>query len=290
MQFIEDFILKNLYVAPLYHQTRENQKKMNTGIVIPCYNEANRLDYNAFQSFLTLHSDYHLGFVNDGSKDDTLAFLKRMQQGFETQISIVDCKTNGGKAEAVRQGILKMSQVPELEYIGFLDADLSVSLEEFTDLVQTIHSDSTLKIVSGSRVKRMGAVINRNLKRHLIGRSIATLISLLLGMPFYDTQCGAKVFRKELVHVGFRSPFQSAWLFDVELFMRMKKYYGIQAAMNFILEYPLRRWVHVEDSKIGASDLIKIPLQLIKIQYHYQLKPKFALTLPFANETLSLES
>lgn len=262
---------------------------MKTGIVIPCYNEANRLDYNAFRSFLTFNTDYHLCFVNDGSKDDTLTFLKRMRKGFETQITIVDCKTNGGKAEAVRQGVLTMYQSPSIDYIGFLDADLSVSLEEFTDLVQTIHTDPTLKIVSGSRVKRMGAVINRNLKRHLIGRTIATLISILLGLPFYDTQCGAKVFRKELVPVGFRSPFQSAWLFDVELFMRMKKYYGIQAVMNLILEYPLRRWVHVEDSKIGASDLFKIPLQLIKIQYHYQIKPVFTLPFPSLNKVLSLE-
>jgi dolichyl-phosphate beta-glucosyltransferase len=262
---------------------------MKTGIVIPCYNEANRLDYSAFRSFLTFHPDYHLCFVNDGSKDDTLNFLKRMRKGFETQITIIDCKQNGGKAEAVRQGVLNMYQVKKIDYIGFLDADLSVSLEEFTDLVQTIHTDPTLKIVSGSRVKRMGAVINRNLKRHLIGRTIATLISILLGLPFYDTQCGAKVFRKELVPVGFYTPFQSAWLFDVELFMRMKKYYGIQAIMNLILEYPLRRWVHVEDSKIGASDLFKIPLQLIKIQYHYQIKPMFTLTLPSFNKVLSLE-
>ncbi|MFN8357545.1 MAG: glycosyltransferase [Spirosomataceae bacterium] len=253
---------------------------MKTAIVIPCYNEANRLNFNAFRSFLAIHANYHLCFVNDGSKDDTLVQLHRMRKGFERQLSIVNCEKNGGKAEAVRQGVLQMYNTKSVDYIGFLDADLSVSLEEFTDLVQTLHSDQSLKIVSGSRVKRMGAVINRNLKRHLIGRSIATLISLLLGLPFYDTQCGAKVFRKDLVPVGFRHAFQSAWLFDVELFMRMKKYFGLQAVMNLIFEYPLRRWVHVEDSKIGASDLVKIPLQLLKIQYHYQIKPRFTFQWP----------
>lgn len=253
---------------------------MKTAIVIPCYNEANRLNFDAFRSFLAINSNYFLCFVNDGSKDDTLFQLQRMRKGFERQMSILNCEVNGGKAEAVRQGVLQMYNTKSVDYIGFLDADLSVSLEEFTDLVQTLHSDATLKIVSGSRVKRMGAVINRNLKRHLIGRSIATLISLMLGLPFYDTQCGAKVFCKELVPVAFRQPFQSAWLFDVELFMRMKKYYGLQAVMNLIFEYPLRRWVHVEDSKIGASDLVKIPLQLIKIQYHYQIKPQLKLSLP----------
>lgn len=255
---------------------------MKTTIIIPCYNEANRLDSNAFRSFLTFNTDYHLCFVNDGSKDDTLTQLRRMRKGFETQMTILDCKINAGKAEAVRQGVLKMNDVQNIKYIGFLDADLSVSLEEFTDLVQTLDNDISLKIVSGSRVKRMGAVIHRNLKRHLIGRTIATLISWLLGLPFYDTQCGAKVFRKELVGVGFRLPFQSAWLFDVELFMRMKKYYGFKAVMGSIFEYPLRRWVHVEDSKIGASDLIKIPLHLFKIQYHYQILPKLSLGLSYS--------
>lgn len=247
---------------------------MKYGIIIPCYNEANRLNAPAFTQFVAQNPDYHLCFVNDGSRDNTLEVLETLRQTNPAQISVYDCGKNGGKAEAVRQGTNHLYLTTNFDYIGFLDADLSVSLEDFTKLVDTIVEDPTLKIVCGSRVKRLGAQISRNLKRHIISRSMSMLINLLLDMPFYDTQCGAKVFHRSLVPVAFGEKFLSAWLFDVEMFMRMKQYYGVNRALDMIFEFPLRRWIHMEDSKIGSSDLYKIPVQLISINYHYQLRPR----------------
>ena len=247
---------------------------MKFGIVIPCYNEANRLNVQAFTAFANQNPDYQLCFVNDGSRDNTLEVLESLHQTNPDQITVFDCPRNGGKAEAVRQGVQYLYDNTNLNYIGFLDADLSVSLEDFTELAETLARDSSLKIVCGSRVKRLGAEISRNLKRHIIGRTMATLISTLLQMPFYDTQCGAKIFHRSLVPVAFGEKFQSAWLFDVEMFFRMKQYYGLNPSMNMIYEFPLRRWIHMEDSKIGASDLYKIPVHLLRIDFHYQIRPR----------------
>ncbi|WP_435413226.1 response regulator, partial [Psychroserpens mesophilus] len=94
------------------------------GVVIPCYNEEERLLSKEFTNYIDKNSGYHLCFVNDGSKDQTLKVLKDLQKGREDFITVYDCEQNGGKAEAVRLGMLHMAKKEDLDYIGFLDADL----------------------------------------------------------------------------------------------------------------------------------------------------------------------
>ncbi|MFT4780414.1 MAG: CheY-like chemotaxis protein, partial [Pseudohongiellaceae bacterium] len=130
------------------------------GVVIPCYDEEERLLSKEFTDYIDKNTGYHLCFVNDGSKDNTLNVLKELQKGREDFITIYDCEKNGGKAEAVRLGMLHMAKKEDLDYIGFLDADLSTDLADFDDLVKTIEH-SKFKIVSGSRIARMGANITK---------------------------------------------------------------------------------------------------------------------------------
>src|SRR6266487_229826 len=85
-------------------------------------------------------------------------------------------------------------------------------------------------IVFGSRIKKADTNIERSLARHLVGRTIATVIDRKLKLGYYDTQCGAKMF------------------FDVELFMRLKKH---EKELN-IFEIPLSSWHNVKDSKLNA--------------------------------------
>jgi len=79
------------------------------GVVIPCYNEEERLLSNAFLDYIDTNSGYHLCFVNDGSKDRTLEVLEALQKGREDFITVYNCEKNGGKAEAVRLGMLHMA-------------------------------------------------------------------------------------------------------------------------------------------------------------------------------------
>ena len=80
------------------------------GVVIPCYNEEERLLSDEFLTFVNENSGYHLCFVNDGSKDKTLEVLHKLQKGREDFITVYDCEKNGGKAEAVRLGMLHMAE------------------------------------------------------------------------------------------------------------------------------------------------------------------------------------
>ncbi len=239
------------------------------GVVIPCYNEESRLRTDTFKQFVKNNLGYHLCFVNDGSKDNTLQVLQELSKGREDYISVYNCEKNGGKAEAVRQGVIHMLKDKQMDYIGYLDADLSTNFQDFEDLVQTI-SNADFKIVGGSRIARMGANITKAGSRAIISKTINLIIRKILGMSFQDTQCGAKVMTREIAENMFQKKFLTSWLFDVEIFMRMKKHYGAEKAQTLICEQPLKRWIHEDGSKLSMSDSFKILGQLFQISIAYK--------------------
>lgn len=250
-----------------YGDTRMLQKNC-IGVVIPCYNEEERLLSSEFKAFAHKNLGYHLCFVNDGSTDNTLAVLEELKEANPTNISVYNCEKNGGKAEAVRQGMLHLIKDQQFDYVGFLDADLSTDFRDFDDLVKTIEN-SDFKIVSGSRISRMGADITKESARKIISKTINLIIQTILGMPFKDTQCGAKIMDREIAATVFRKKFITKWLFDVEIFMRMRKFYGKDEAKRLICEQPLKRWIHADGSKLSMKDSIKIVGQLGQIALHY---------------------
>jgi len=243
--------------------------KHMVGVVIPCYNEALRIKKIEFFNYIDRYPSYHLCFVNDGSTDNTLEVLNKLAEDRPDNISVYDCPQNGGKAEAVRQGMLHLAKDKEFNFIGFLDADLSTDLSDFDGLVQTL-SNSKFKMVNGSRIARMGADIHKDGARQIISKTINLIIRKILGMPFQDTQCGAKVMTPDLARIVFQQKFLTRWLFDVEIFMRLKKKFGQKEAVAMLCEQPLKRWVHEDGSKLSMKDSIKILGQLMQIAVSYR--------------------
>ncbi len=241
---------------------------MKTGIIIPCYNEANRLAVATFINFANTHQDYHLCFVNDGSSDHTLEVLQNIEQACYGNVSTIDVKINAGKAATVRTGVKYLNRMKTINTIGFMDADLSTDFNDFKNLVTTLRNNEDLSLVYGSRGKGEGA-IKRTVFRSLFSKMVKMIVFLILGLPIEDTQCGAKVFKKEIIGVAYGKKFLTRWLFDVEIFMRLKKYYGQQQIMNKMYEQPLQRWEHAEDSKLGVKDALKIPYMLLSIWFSY---------------------
>jgi len=241
-------------------------------IVVPCYNEEERLLSDEFLHFVEENSGYHLCFVNDGSKDNTLEVLNNIRKGREDYITVYDCEKNGGKAEAVRLGMLHMAKKEDLDFIGFLDADLSTDLADFDDLVKTMEDNPEFKIVSGSRISRMGANITKESARKIISLTINFIIRKILSMDFKDTQCGAKIFRKDVINIAFDKKFVTQWIFDVEIFKRMTIHFGLKKAKTMLCEQPLKRWIHADGSKLSMKDSIKIVMQLAQIAWVYRNK------------------
>ena len=242
----------------------------STCIVVPCYNEALRLRTEDFVSFAAAEGRVSFYLVNDGSTDTTRAVINRIVSQLPDRAFCLDLEANCGKAEAVRQGMLQAVESVPADYFGFWDADLSTPLSQIGYLSDGFNHDPSTMAVFGSRVKRLGTNIVRNAWRHYLGRVFSTAASLTLGLPVYDSQCGAKIFRKEFVVPLFRDPFVTNWLFDVEILARMTSIYGVERTTRSVCEAPLGEWKEVGGSKLRLKHFLKAPIDLLRIHRAYR--------------------
>ncbi len=246
-------------------------------VVVPCFNEAERLPVDEFlRAVQRPDSLLDFLFVNDGSRDATADVLQNMKSRQPDRIFYLEMPRNAGKAEAVRQGILHGLKLEEYPFIGFLDADLSSPPEEIEFLRQySGFLGGGHEIMFGSRMKHLGAEIERNTLRHYFGRIAATAASLSLELPVYDTQCGVKLFASSICEKLFEMPFLSRWLFDVEIFFRLKAHFSKEEFQQKVLEIPLRVWKETTGTKLNMNDVLKTPLELWKIHRHYAGNNRF---------------
>ncbi len=242
----------------------------NTLIIIPCYNEEKRLPVDKFNKYFIENKDIKFLFVNDGSKDNTISVLNHLK-GENTNVYVLNNLQNGGKAFAIQDAVKYALQNIDFEYIGFFDADLATPLFEIKNLKKfAIENDYLMTVCS--RISRMGSHIDRNMARHIMGRFFATFTSRLLMLPVYDTQCGAKIIRKDVAEIIFKEPFNSKWFFDIELYARTILYFGYEKAIHGIYEYPMLEWIEQGDSRIKLKDIIKTPIELLKLNKIYHKK------------------
>lgn len=243
---------------------------MRTAVIIPCFNEAGRLPVECFAAEISARPDWTWIFVNNGSQDGTQSVLESLVRERSNALTVALPRNLGGKAEAVRQGVLRTLESGSLpEWIGYLDADLATPISELARLAQRGLERPDLSAVLGSRWPRLGARIERHPLRHYLGRIAATAISLVLGLPTYDTQCGAKLFRPELARDIFAAPFHSRWLFDVELIARCRNSLGQKRFETEVLEEPLLVWTEKGGSKLRALDLLWLPAEIWQIHRRY---------------------
>jgi dolichyl-phosphate beta-glucosyltransferase len=245
---------------------RQCYRLARVALVVPCYNEANRLDTAAFKNFRLPSDSLEFVFVNDGSKDDTLQVIQSLPG------TVVNLERNSGKAEAVRRGILAAIE-RKPDFVGFWDADLATPFSELPGFLSVFRDRNEVEMVFGARVRLLGRQISRRPSRHYIGRVGATLISSSLGLAVYDTQCGAKLFRtSDTVHDVFSTPFLSRWIFDVEIIARFVQRWGRDRVAKALYEYPVTQWQDVKGSKVKSQDFIRALRDLWKIRRAYNAR------------------
>ena len=234
-------------------------------LVVPCYNEAPRLDTDAFVRFVTARSDVGLLFVNDGSTDTTAQVLEKLAEKCAGRVDTVLLPKNRGKAHAVHCGMAAaIEKQPEL--VGYWDADLATPLDAVDEFIRVLDTHPDNDIVIGSRVKLLGRRIDRHAHRHYAGRVFATAASLALGLDVYDTQCGAKIFRvNSSIRQVFATPFVSKWVFDVELLARYASVVGTGRAESSIYELPLTTWTDVPGSKVKMRHAMRALWDIARI-------------------------
>jgi len=234
-------------------------------IIIPCFNESKRLPKADFELFIQ-NNDVCFCFVDDGSNDDTLTILEKLGDKFQNKVRVLRNPSNTGKAGAVRNGVLHSLNWKHFEYIGYFDADLATPLSEIEHFMDFFSQSDKLAFALGSRIKRLGVKIERLPLRHYFGRIFATFASLVLTLPVYDTQCGAKIIKSKLAREIFEKPFLSKWLFDIELIARAS---AIRPVEIFI-EVPLKQWIEKGETKIKLIDIFKFPVDLLRINSYYK--------------------
>jgi glycosyltransferase involved in cell wall biosynthesis len=235
-------------------------------VVVPCYNEAARLDLTRFAA-LAESGRVRLLFVDDGSTDDTGALLRRL--GDLASVDVVRLPHNVGKAEAIRRGLLQ-GLGEGASTLGYLDADLATPPGELLRMLDLLESRPDLSFVLASRVALLGRRIARRARRHYLGRVFATFASIFLRIPVYDTQCGAKVFRASpAIEAALATPFRSSWVFDVELIGRLLGGSSTvdPVPLDEFEEMPLREWHDVSGSRLGLGGMARAAVDLAVVGY-----------------------
>jgi dolichyl-phosphate beta-glucosyltransferase len=234
-------------------------------IVIPCFNEAGRLDSSALLRFVDNNKESRVLLVDDGSSDGTWERIRALEASRPASFSGLRLERNSGKGEAVRLGVLQAIE-RGAALVGYWDADLATPLDAVPAFEQLLMSDPRLDIVIGSRVRLMGRTVERRSMRHYTGRLFATAASLALGVAVYDTQCGAKLFRvNERTRPLFAHPFQSRWIFDVELLSRYLSQGNRGERCERIYELPLTVWKDITGSKLKPRDFVRAAVDLGRI-------------------------
>lgn len=210
-------------------------------IVIPAYNESTRID-DALERVLSCVAeqnwDAEVLVVDDGSKDDTAAIVQRWMQ-HHPRLHLIQNPGNKGKGYSVRNGLLQAAG----EIVMFTDADLSAPMEEANRLFSALADGADVAI--GSRwLDRTRQTIHQPLYRQFFGRCFNWITRTVMGLPFKDTQCGFKAFKRPAAQIIFRLQTIERWGFDPEiLFIARKLKYVIR-------EVPVT-WGHDERSRIS---------------------------------------
>jgi glycosyltransferase involved in cell wall biosynthesis len=241
-------------------------------LVVPCFNEEQRLPAEELSTFQLDGAKLEILFVDDGSTDGTAAMLEKLSASAPDRFSLLKLEQNSGKAEAVRRGIIAaMERRPEL--VGFWDADLATPLREIPAFLEVFATRPEIEMVFAARVRLLGRSISRNPARHYFGRVGATLISQSLGLAVYDTQCGAKLFRVgDSIRELFGERFLSRWIFDVEIIARLVQQRGRDLAARAIYELPITAWHDVKGSKVRSTDFFRALKDLGRIRRAYRLR------------------
>ncbi len=241
---------------------------MRVTVVVPCYNEAERLQPGRFDAYLQSHPGIRFLFVDDGSTDETARVVGSVAAVGREQTSVLRLNRNSGKAEAVRQG-LNAALADGAEVVGFWDADLATPLECIQSFLAVLETRPGISWVFGARVKLLGREIHRRAARHYAGRVFATVASMVLRLPVYDTQCGAKLFRADVdLRAVLAERFTTRWIFDVEMIarlVRVRRRSGGPLVETSIYEYPVEQWIDVRGSKLRLRDYVKAARDMFRI-------------------------
>jgi dolichyl-phosphate beta-glucosyltransferase len=240
---------------------------MNVAIIIPAYNEEQRIakTVRAYVAFFDLIEDLEctLIVVLNGCVDGTKQIVDSFVQA-DTHVQLLELK-EAGKGLAIKAGFLHAIKQNKFDYIGFVDADMATEPCYFYELVEHIalvkDNKNPVDGVIASRYAQGAHIFPPRpfIKRWGSKLVYESLVWLLFGMHYADYQCGAKLFKTKLLKVVVPLLTVKQWAFDVELLYLCKKN-GFT-----VVEWPTV-WYDQTGSKLKISSGFAMLWQLIKLR------------------------
>ena len=226
--------------------------EMNTqlSLVIPAYNEEDRIDAT-LSNYSNHFEDQEIIVVCDGS-DNTQNIVRDLSKE-HVNIKLLNFEKRLGKGGGVIEGF----KAAKRDWIGFVDADESVEPDEVKKMFDLLSDYDG--VIASRKLKESKILVKQPLKRQIASKAFNILIRIIFGLNFKDTQCGAKVFRKEAIKNVLAELNTKGFEFDVELLWRLKnKGYKV-------MEFPIT-WKHSDISCFSLSEAPKMFFSLLKVR------------------------
>lgn len=234
-------------------------KELELSIIIPAYNEEQRLrkektleNYAGF-FYKIFKNNFEIIVVLNGCKDNTLEVVQDAAKKFK-QIKIEDIGSVGSKGAAIIEGFKLASG----KLIGFVDADQATKADAFYDLVLKINDYDC--IIASRRMK--DSIVNppRTLNRDFSSIGFNLLVKLLFGLNFNDSQCGAKLLKKNACKSILNDIIIKNWAFDVDLLYSLKK-------KNFRILEVATIWSEKSGTKLTWKTSYEMFWSLVKLRF-----------------------
>ena len=220
-------------------------------IIIPAYNESDRIK-SVLMSYAAELSGQKIIVVFDG-QDTTPDIVEDVAERCP-DIRLLTFHKRLGKGGAIIEGF----KASRGDKIGFVDADESVSPKDLKGMFETLGVVDG--VIASRRLPTSKIIVKQPFRRRWASKGFNMLVRTLFGLPFKDTQCGAKVFIRRAICDIIGELETSGFEIDVEILWRLKNK-GYRVA-----EYPIT-WSHSDGSKFKLSNSFAMISSLIKIRF-----------------------
>ena len=223
----------------------------NISIVIPAYNEEARIE-SVVKNICGQFPGQEIIAVCNGCTDKTNHILNTLRSRYP-QIQILNFPQKLGKGGAIIEGF----KIAQGQRIGFADADDSVEPSDIKKLFDAL--DNSDGVIASRRLSKSKITSHQPIIRRFSSKVFNIIVRVLFNLTFKDTQCGVKVFRKEVIKDVLDSLCTTGFEFDVELLWKLKnKGYRI-------VEFPVV-WKHSKGSTFSLTNAPKMLISLLKIR------------------------
>jgi glycosyltransferase involved in cell wall biosynthesis len=226
--------------------------------VVPAYNEAARFPITLpkLAGFCERHGSVELLVVDDGSRDNTSALIEDFARERDF-VRLLRNPANKGKGYSVRHGMREAKG----DWILSTDADLSSPIEEVEKLLAAVEREQAAAAIGSRALDRSLVGVHQAPLREWSGRVFNVVMRLATGLPFRDTQCGFKLYRRDAALAIFERQRLEGFGFDVEDLM-IARLHGFK-----VVEVPVR-WDNVEGTKVSALNGARAFWDLAVVRWH----------------------